>query len=610
MPTQEPKIIDINSLSLDHVKPGGKLSPRGPQIATTHYAGLFDAGSGGYYLWNTASWNDFAQQVTNLAPQGLHLVSVDTDEEDPTTTWYLGAWVAMQGGYSFWRTADWDSFNQQFQSSGPNMRLLDIDIHPSGGTRWYTGAWGGTPISQKLVHDLSWDDFVAQWKQLSASGFRLTKVQAFPSAGSWKMTGLYEAGSGGYALLMTSNWQEFFTYYQSQDAHMQLVDFEVYDDNEVRWYIGVWRETANQHKFIYGQDWGSFVNQWTQLSNQGLRLKKAIRYSSALEVPEPQWQQVFQNALGTTAEGYAYAVLKGGTLVAQGVHYARSANDPPHTTWTTDTRLSLASVSKAITAVAVLKLLGEKGLSINDKFYPLVASQFPQHGPGVDTVTIKDLLTMKSGMVVDGTLNPTSIWDFLKQYLTQGLVGTPGQTYAYSNTNFTILQALVDVLTGHGGVMPDYYETYVRDKVLVPMGINPQVFSANPDPQNTATLTYSDSSDTRHGQYWGRLNCVAPGGWIASANQLMKFLTGVRNNTVLSPDTTLMMFNEALGWYPYDGIYGRYFHHNGGLGNGDSPSQGLATGIIHLADGYDALLLINSLGADTIGLMVQAFETR
>lgn len=610
MTTREPKTIDINTLSLEHIKPGGQLSPAGPQITDTYYAGLFEGGSGGYYLWNTSNWNDFTKKWSDLVEQGLRLVSVDTDEEDPQTTWFLGAWVAMESSYALWRTGDWDSFTQQFQNNSQSMRLVDIDIHPSGGTRWYTGTWADTPISQQIVHDLGWEDFVAEWKQLSNSGYRLTKVQAYPSAGSWKMTGLYEVGSGGYALLMTANWQEFFNYYQSQQATMELVDFEVYDDNETRWYIGVWREATKPHQFLYSQDWGSFVSQWTQLSNQGFRLKKMIRYSSTLEIAEPEWQKIFNNALGTTAEGYAYKVLKGATVVAQGIHNARSAADPPQTIWTADTRISLASVSKSITAVATLKLLGDKGLSIYDQFYPLVASQFPQHGNGVETVTIKDLLTMTSGMVPDGTLNPANIWTFLQEYLKQGLVGTPGQTYAYSNTNFTILQAIIDVLTGHGGVMPDYYETYVRDNVLVPMGIDPRVFNPNPDPPNVATLTYSNASDQRQGQYWGRLNCVAAGGWIASANELMKFLAGVRNQTVLSAETTAMMFNEYLGWYPYDGIYGRYFHHNGGLMNGATPQQGLATGIVHLADGYDALLLINSLGADTIGLIVQAFETR
>ena len=37
-------------------------------------------------------------------------------------------------------------------------------------------------------------------------------------------------------------------------------------------------------------------------------------------------------------------------------------------------------------------------------------------------------------------------------------------------------------------------------------------------------------------------------------------------------------------------------------------ARGLNTGIIHLMDGYDALLLVNAQFVNTIGLMVQAFE--
>jgi len=147
--------------------------------------------------------------------------------------------------------------------------------------------------------------------------------------------------------------------------------------------------------------------------------------------------------------------------------------------------MNLASVSKSVTAVAVLKLLSDKELSVHDKFYPIVQNQFPAHGQGVDTVRIRDLLTMKSGMVVDGTLNP-------------------------------------------------------------------------PDIPPAATLAYSNATDNRNGQYWGPLSCVAAGGWISSPNELMKFLAGVRNNVALSAQTTRMMFDDNLGWYTYDGLYGQY----------------------------------------------------
>jgi CubicO group peptidase (beta-lactamase class C family) len=215
-------------------------------------------------------------------------------------------------------------------------------------------------------------------------------------------------------------------------------------------------------------------------------------------------------------------------------------------------------------------------------------------------------------MVADGTLYPANIWTFLSTYLKAQNVpsSAPGNIEAYSNTNFTILQAIIDCVTGHGGESPDYYVTYVSQKVLTPMGINLGVFNATAEGTSSATLSYSGASDTTHGQYWGSMACVAAGGWITSARELAKFQAGIRNNTILSQDATQLMLNGQLGWYAYDGIYGRYFHHNGGLLNGLTPAQGLVTGVIRLTDGYDALLLVNSWGPDTIGLMIQAFESR
>jgi len=342
-----------------------------------------------------------------------------------------------------------------------------------------------------------------------------------------------------------------------------------------------------------------------------LRLQKVIQYPNKVELPEPQWAKVFHDALKTTA-GYSFAVLHNGHLVAEGaVNNSRLAQDTQKD-WKLNTRINLASVSKPITAVAVLQLFGDLNLSVDDPFYPLVKSQFPTVGPGVDKVTIRNLLEMKSGMTADGTLYAPSIWTFLSTYLQNQNIpsGAPGTVYAYSNTNYTILQAVVDTLTGHGGQTPGYYATYVTNNVLIPMGIDPAAFNPFPDPQNSATLYYASASDVGHGAYWSHFDCVAAGGWVAPASELIKFLKGVRYSTVLSPEATKLMLNGSLGWYPYDGIYGQYFHHNGGLHTGGNPDQGVMTGIIHLSDNYDCLLLVNTYGIDPIALMIKAFETR
>ena len=122
------------------------------------------------------------------------------------------------------------------------------------------------------------------------------------------------------------------------------------------------------------------------------------------DAPHPRWDQVFQQNLGNVP-GYAYAVAHHGRLVAEGESgYSRTSLDAPQTSWTTTMRINLASVSKCVTTVALLKLLSHRGISIDQPFYPLVQSRCPTAGAGVNTVTIKNLLEMKSGMVVDGTL--------------------------------------------------------------------------------------------------------------------------------------------------------------------------------------------------------------
>lgn len=363
-------VIDANTLDPLHAKRGRKFNPSRSNAAPVLFAGLFEAGTGGYELWNTTSWSDFTSRWAAFGAQGEQLVSFDSVEH-AGVTWYLGAWQQIAGGGLLWRFADWPAFLHQFQTNAGNYRLVTLDIHPTGGSRYYTGAWipGATP--QTIVHDLPWDQFVAQWKTHSEQGWRLTCVQVYPSAGPDLFTGVFERGGGGYALLVEASWAAFDQYYQANKATMRLVDFQVYDSGATRCYVGVWRETTARHEFVTGLDWGSFTSVWQQLAAQGLRLKRVVTYPNHVELPKPQWMKTLAAALGTAAEGYAYAVAHNGTLVESGgVHNARSGQNPPVAHWTTSVRINLASVSKAVTAVAVLKLLGDKHLSVDDPFSP------------------------------------------------------------------------------------------------------------------------------------------------------------------------------------------------------------------------------------------------
>ena len=168
-------------------------------------------------------------------------------------------------------------------------------------------------------------------------------------------------------------------------------------------------------------------------------------------------------------------------------------------------------------------------------------------------------------------------------------------------------------IEGYGGANPDYHPTYVKQNVLEPMGIDTTIFNEIPvqaDDRSTA-LSYADSADTTKGLHWPQIKATAAGGWVSNAEELAKFMIGLRKNTVLDAATADSMFTGQLGWYQRDGLWGQYFDHNGGLHRGE---QFLHTGVIRLNAGYDCVMLVNSAydepdgDGDPVYLMREAFE--
>jgi CubicO group peptidase (beta-lactamase class C family) len=337
-------------------------------------------------------------------------------------------------------------------------------------------------------------------------------------------------------------------------------------------------------------------------------------YTSTAPV-SPDWEAAFHRALGGRAMGYAYAVAREGRMIAGGgIGLARSSfeRQNPSQPWTLDTLSNIASISKPITAVAIMSLVQTRGIELLESpFWPVLAGSGRFSGPsgaGVDRVTIRQLLTQRSGLAPNGTIYPRepSVDEFLAGYLQQDVVAPPGSTFRYSNTNFTILQAIYEVLVGGA---PGSFATLVLERVLAPLGVDVANGAITPVPRpDTEALDYSDANDTRPGQLWRPIPCTGAGGWLATATGLLQFLTGIRANALLNPDVTAMMFADRLGWYPGTSRYGTYYHHNGGLFNAKSPRQELHTGIVQFPHGYDAVLLVNSGPARPIRLMAETFD--
>ena len=322
--------------------------------------------------------------------------------------------------------------------------------------------------------------------------------------------------------------------------------------------------------------------------------------------------------------GYAYAVSRNGNVIANGSGYSRGAAQPnnPNTPYTPDTRQNIASSSKAITGMALqILILQNPSITLESPFWPLVQKMVPNPDASVKVVTLRNLAEMKSGMVQEsgeGPLSPpdggTDIWPFLVTYLSKPLTGTPGVTYYYDNTNFTILQGVIGQVSGMN------YVDFVTKYVLEPLEVDTTIFNATSDPIQTATLGYSGSSDTRTGFYAGSQVFVAAGGWITNVREMIKPLMALRGTTLMPQAAATQMLTGLIGWDGSSvGNFGTYHYKNGGLNDGATPDQWLGSATVRLGEGYDVVMLCNSTQPtqpgtvgqlNIVNLVINAFESR
>lgn len=293
-----------------------------------------------------------------------------------------------------------------------------------------------------------------------------------------------------------------------------------------------------------------------------------------------------------------------------------------------DDLFRIASVSKPITSIAIMKLFQEGKLSISDTVFGENRILDQNYYTGVITdkriysITIQNLLEHTSGWdryapcdgyshsdspffplhvtSVLGETNPVGDSSLIKFSLLKGLVHDPGTTYVYSNVGYLVLGKIIEKITGMK------YEEYVENNIFQPLGINDIHLGKNLlTNAQEREVEYFNTSSVRScygdgkkvpSQYGGfsieAMN--AHGGWIASAADLTKLILAVDGFStvpdILSPEAIKVMSSGgsenqhyAKGWYVNSGNW----FHTGSL-------DGSSSYICRTADGYTWAFLFNS----------------
>jgi len=159
--------------------------------------------------------------------------------------------------------------------------------------------------------------------------------------------------------------------------------------------------------------------------------------------------------------GAALAAKGGEILLAKGYGLADREKRIPVGV---DTVFTVGSITKQFTAAAILKLEAEGKLSVTDPISKHLEG-VPEDKKGI---TLHHLLTHSAGLrsdFVETDFTPVERDEYVRRALASDLLFEPGASYAYANSGYSLLGAIVERLTGKS------YEAYLREALFEPAGM-------------------------------------------------------------------------------------------------------------------------------------------
>lgn len=234
-----------------------------------------------------------------------------------------------------------------------------------------------------------------------------------------------------------------------------------------------------------------------------------------------------------------------------------------------DVRYLLASVSKQFTAAAVLRLVDQGRLGLDDP----VSRHLPDTPPAWSAVTVRQLLAHTSGIP-----NHTEDADFpriqrerfepralMALFRDRPLDFAPGSRMRYSNSGYIVLGVLIETVGG----LP--YDRFVATQLLQPLGLADAGVARSPDPIPRLATGYAREGRTlRRADFLDMSVPYAAGALYGTTGDLLAWQRGLYGGRLLSEAslramTTPVLAGYALGLGVGQGPDGPVYAHSGGI---------------------------------------------
>lgn len=238
-----------------------------------------------------------------------------------------------------------------------------------------------------------------------------------------------------------------------------------------------------------------------------------------------------------------------------------------------DMLFGIGSITKVFVAVAVLQLVEEGRLDLDDTPANLLGDAV-KGIPNSEKVTIAQLLNHTGGVpsweddfawIRDGrgaSLNVDHIWEktatlpYIREHTP---LAAPGRQFGYANTNFTLLGMILEKVTGKDAV------DELRSRILSPLGLS-DIYVEGFEPVPESRLPHRYHWATPEFKTTAGVNAAFPevrpglidasrsnlsvewiaGGMVATARDLVRFGVALRDGRLLAPQSMAFMTD----WFP------------------------------------------------------------
>ncbi|MCL4262285.1 MAG: beta-lactamase family protein [Anaerolineae bacterium] len=484
----------------------------------------------------------------------------------------------------------------EFTAAG--HKILCVAFPPPGGNRW--SVITDKSFFNRNIPDECHDKMV----EFTAAGQKILWV-AFPPAG------------GNRWSIITN--KSFFNRNIPDECHDKMVEFTAAGQKVLS--VAFPRAGGNRWTILTNKSFfnrnisGACHRVMRSMTNCGVGMLRVVAYhpSNAFAVlsdAAPQGRRhvplvvdgqrfsidVFAASLRAQLDGkvvkYGFMVRYGSAIRAWAAGPKRTAANPPAQEFTVYDWFNPASVTKTITAVALLQLIEKNGLTINEPIHLHLPTSWDIPA-SVKTVTVKELLNHTSGF-----RSGVVTYDALQELVENG-INLADKVPKYENTNYGLARIVAAYLNGHLEDDSDQskatcqnFINYVQKQIFDPLGIpnvqwkpdadDPTEFYPDP-PGESGGTSYSD---------W----TLKPGsaGVHLSIAELSMFVDKLSDtNDLLSAAMRAQMDAEELGWGAHGAGKGLYYSKGGAFPASMNSGAALRSVIIKYANGVQAVVVVN-----------------